>query len=392
MSQLHNLEQGQSKGESPTARILPSALEGSAALALEALPHPVVMIGATGDVCFANLAAESFFSSSASFLARHQFDYFVPFGSPVLSLIEQVRDADSPINEYRVDISSPRIGKDKVVDVYAAPVSDKSGSVVLIFQQRSMAEKIDRQLTHRGAARTVTGLAAMLAHEIKNPLSGIRGAAQLLEMSALDDDRQLTRLIMDEADRIVRLVDRMEVFSDKRPIEREPVNIYEVLDRVRSLSRNGFAKDIRIIEEYDPSIPHVYGNRDQLIQVFLNLVKNASEALSDTADGEIILSTGFRHGVHLSVPGSSERVSLPLEFCVRDNGPGVNEDMIAHMFDPFVTSKTNGSGLGLALVAKIVGDHGGVVECESEPRKTVFRILLPVWRGEMVEQAQDGVK
>jgi two-component system nitrogen regulation sensor histidine kinase GlnL len=359
---------------------------------LDSLPHPVVMVDADRTICYANLAAEAFFRSSRSFLTRHEIDHFVPFGSPVLTLVDQVRHEDSPINEYKVDISSPRIGRDKVVDVYASPVAERPGHVVLMFQPRTMADKIDRQLTHRGAARTVTGLAAMLAHEIKNPLSGIRGAAQLLEMSAGDEDRQLTRLIMEEADRIVNLVDRMEVFSDERPIEREPVNIHKVLEHVKRLSKSGFARNIRLVEDYDPSLPAVYGNRDQLIQVFLNLAKNAAEALSNTPDAEIVFSTAFRPGIHLSVQGSSERVSLPLEFSVRDNGPGVPEDIRTYIFDPFVTTKTNGSGLGLALVAKIVGDHGGVIECDSEPRKTAFRILLPAWRGEsgndkLVEEA-----
>ncbi|MEC9344492.1 MAG: nitrogen regulation protein NR(II) [Pseudomonadota bacterium] len=358
-----------------------SGLAGGERPILDSLPHPVLMVNVENRVAYANLAAESFFRSSAAFLTRYDLDHFVPFGSPVLTLVEQVRIADSSINEYKVDISSPRIGRDKVVDVYASPVTDTPGAVVLMFQPRSMADKIDRQLTHRGAARTVMGLAAMLAHEIKNPLSGIRGAAQLLEMSANDDDRALTRLITDEADRIVKIVDRMEVFSDERPIERQPVNIHSVLEHVKRLSSSGFARAIRISEEYDPSLPPVYGNRDQLIQVFLNLAKNAAEALSDTPDAEIVFSTAFRPGIHLSVPGSSEKVSLPLEFCVRDNGPGVPDEIRSYIFDPFVTTKTNGSGLGLALVAKIVGDHGGVIECDSEQRKTVFRILLPVWRG-----------
>ena len=361
---------------------LPERLPGEPAAlhVLDSLPHPVIMVAPDLMIEYANLAAEAFFRSSSAFLRRHRLTHFIPFASPVTGLVEQVSTTGSPISEYRVDIASPRLGEDRTVDVYASPATENNGRVVLMFQPRSMADKIDRQLTHRGAARTVTGLAAMLAHEIKNPLSGIRGAAQLLEMSADDADRELTRLITAEADRIVRLVDRMEVFSDERPIEREPVNIHAVLEHVKRIAVSGFARNIRIIEAYDPSLPPVYGNRDQLIQVFLNLVKNACEALEETNDGEITLSTAFRPGIHLSVPGSSERVSLPLEFCVRDNGPGVPLDIRPYLFDPFVTTKPNGSGLGLALVAKIIGDHGGVVECDSEPRKTTFRILMPAWR------------
>jgi two-component system nitrogen regulation sensor histidine kinase GlnL len=241
---------------------------------------------------------------------------------------------------------------------------------------------MDRQLTHRGAARSVSALAAMLAHEIKNPLSGIRGAAQLLEQNANDDDRTLTRLICDETDRIVKLVGRLEVFTDERPVEREPVNIHVVLEHVKRLAHSGFARHIKFVEEYDPSLPPVYANRDQLIQVFLNLVKNATESIGESDTGEIQLTTAFRPGVRLSLPGSKMRVSLPMEFCVRDNGPGVPEELLPHLFDPFVTTKPTGSGLGLALVAKIVGDHGGIVECESQPRHTNFRVLFPVYAGE----------
>jgi len=352
----------------------------SAQIVLNTIRHPVIMVGPDGKITFANADAEDFFKSSAVILARNTLAYFVPFGSPLLTLVDQVRERRAPVNEYRVDISSPRIGPDKIVDIYVAPVVELPGSVVVMFQERSMAEKIDRQMTHRGAARSVTGLAAMLAHEIKNPLSGIRGAAQLLESVVPDEDRTLTRLIMDETDRIVALVDRMEIFSDERPIERYPVNIHAVLDRVKAIARNGFANRIRIVEEYDPSLPPVFANRDQLVQVFLNLVKNAAEAIGSDPMGEIKLSTAFRPGIRLSVPGTSDRVSLPLEFCVTDNGPGVSEDILPILFDPFITTKQNGSGLGLALVAKIVGEHGGIIECESSPRGTTFRILMPAWK------------
>ena len=357
------------------------ASERLSAAVLDALPHPVFVVRGDGMIDEANTAAQNFFQASTNVLRRHPIEYFVPFGSPLLSLIDQVRGRGAPVNEYRVDLGTPRNGGERMVDIYASPVVEGDDNVVLVLQERTIADKIDRQLTHRSAARTVTGLAAMLAHEIKNPLSGIRGAAQLLETSVGDQDRTLTRLICDEADRIVKLVDRMEVFSDERPIEREPVNIHVVLDHCRRIALNGFGRGVAILDEYDPSLPPVFANRDQLVQVFLNLIKNASEAIGDAPDGEIVMTTAFRPGVRLSVGGSSAKVSLPLEFCVRDNGKGVPADLVPHLFDPFVTTKANGTGLGLALVAKIIGDHGGVIECESQPRRTVFRVLLPAYPG-----------
>jgi two-component system nitrogen regulation sensor histidine kinase GlnL len=309
----------------------------------------------------------------------------------LLSLIEQVRQRGGSVNEYKVDLGTPRMPSERLVDLHLAPVPERPGEVVVMLQQRTMADKMNRQLTHRGAARSVTALAAMLAHEIKNPLSGIRGAAQLLEQQASDEDRLLTRLICDEADRIVKLVDRMEVFGDQRPVEREKVNIHMVLDHVRRLAQSGFARQIRFIEEYDPSLPPVFANRDHLVQVFLNLVKNAAEAIGEgAADGEIHLCTAFRPGVRLSLPGSSRsKVALPLEFSVRDNGPGVSDDLMPNLFDPFVTTKPSGTGLGLALAAKIIGDHGGIIECESQPRRTIFRVLMPMFTGDDAEPKEN---
>ncbi|MEQ8283050.1 MAG: nitrogen regulation protein NR(II) [Parvibaculum sp.] len=367
---------------SQAAQSLPAGAPPEATVILKSIPHPVILVDRDGRIQYVNDSTEEFFAASSAMLVGHPLSEVVAFGSPVLALIDQVFERGVSVNEYGVEIGTPRMG-DRQVDIQVTPLAELPGHVLLLLQVRTMAHKMDRQLTHRGAARSVTGMAAILAHEIKNPLSGIRGAAQLLELAASTEDKTLTRLICEETDRICKLVDRMEVFSDERPVPREPVNIHLVLGHVKQLAATGFASGIRIVEEYDPSLPPVLGDKDQLIQVFLNLVKNAAEAIGKP-EGEIVLTTAYRPGVRLSMPGSRDRVSLPLEICVIDDGPGVPLDIMEHLFDPFVTTKSSGTGLGLALVAKIIGDHGGIIECESLPRGTVFRVLLPMHTGATV--------
>jgi two-component system nitrogen regulation sensor histidine kinase GlnL len=346
---------------------------------LDALPNPVLVIDEEDAIRWVNAAAENFFQAGGNVLTRHRLADFVPFSSPVHNAVAQARAGGGTINEHGVTIGGPRLNAAKTVDLQANTVTDDPRFVLVMLLERSMAQTIDRQLSHRGAARSVTGMAAMLAHEIKNPLAGIRGAAQLIEPSLSPDDKTLAQLICTETDRIRDLVDQMEVFSDERPLKREPVNIHVVLNHVRKLVMASAPRGVAIREEYDPSLPDVLGSRDQLIQVFMNLVKNGVEAIEGGGEaGEILLTTAFRPGVRLTIPGAQERVSLPLEVCVRDTGPGVPEDLRPHIFDPFVTTKLGGRGLGLALVAKIVRDHGGVVECAARPRGTTFRILLPM--------------
>jgi two-component system nitrogen regulation sensor histidine kinase GlnL len=343
---------------------------------LNALPDPVMAVDGTGHIRYVNPAAEQFFGAGQSYLCSQSLAEIAHYDSPLTALADQVREQEISVAEHAVELTTPRTGIQHV-DMQGVPLAENPGWIIITMQRRSMAQTMDRQLNHRGAARSVTGMAAVLAHEIKNPLSGIRGAAQLIEQEVRADDVALTRLICDEADRICTLVDDMELFSDERAIDRGPVNIHEVLDHIVRIAENGFAKGVRFIALYDPSLPSVLGNRDQLVQALLNLIKNAAEALPEEG-GEITLGTAYRQGVRIAVPGSRDRLNLPLEITVQDNGSGITEDLVPHIFEAFVTNKPGGTGLGLALVAKTIRDHGGVIEFDSHPRKTVFRLRLPM--------------
>jgi two-component system, NtrC family, nitrogen regulation sensor histidine kinase GlnL len=343
---------------------------------LAAIPDPLVVVSPAREIDYVNPAAENFFGASAGVLVGQLIETIAPRDGPLLDLLKKAQTNGSRVAEHEAELVSPRIGR-RNVSFQLTPLNDGVGSVLLTIRELTIASRMGNQLSHRDVARSVTGMAAVLAHEVKNPLAGIRGAAQLLETNATEEDRELTSLIRDETDRICELIDGMERFSDPRPLNREAVNIHLVLDHARRVAQAGYANGARFDERYDPSLPPVLGNRDQLVQVLLNLIKNAVEACGD-GPCEIQLSTAFRHGLRLAVPGTNDHVHLPLEVAIHDNGPGIPEDVRRHMFDPFVTTKRTGTGLGLSLVAKIIGDHSGLIECESEPGHTVFRLRLPI--------------
>jgi two-component system nitrogen regulation sensor histidine kinase GlnL len=351
-------------------------MAGSAEL-LAGLAVPAVLVDPEGLPVHANLAAEHFLNTSQLALSERGWSAAFGPGSMVESLLKRARSDGGGCAAYDLPLHFAS-GRTVRADVLVAPVENEPDWLTVAFQTRSVATLVERQVHQQGAARSAVGVAVMLAHEIKNPLSGIRGAAQLLAAGADAEARELTSLIVAEVDRIAKLVDRMETFTDTRPMRLRPENIHEVLGHVRRLAEQGFAQGLTLRERYDPSLPLIAANRDALVQVFLNLLKNAAEAAGK--NGLVQITTAFRPGLRVRPEGGGPSVSLPLEVRIIDNGPGVPEGLGDHVFEPFVTTKRGGSGLGLALVAKIVADHGGVVEHERvEPGETVFRVLLPVY-------------
>lgn len=339
------------------------------------LPTPALTVDAGAAIVEVNGTAESFLGLSARQLTGQRLDRFAGENSRVADLVREVLRRGVAMAEYNIELNWPDTPP-RLVDLHAVPLAEGADGAILLFHPRTTAESMDRSLSHRNAARSVAGMAAMIAHEIKNPLAGISGAAQLLEMNAGEEDRELTHLIRDEADRIGKLMARVEQFGEIGPGRSRPVNIHDVLDRATRAARAGFASHLRFIEDYDPSLPPTLGDSDQLMQVMMNLMKNAAEA-TPRVGGILAVRTSYRAGMNIALPGG-RRESLPLQVMICDNGGGVPEELRRSIFEPFVTSKPSGSGLGLALVSKIIADHGGVISCESEPGWTTFRMLLPV--------------
>lgn len=343
---------------------------------LNALPAPTLVLDGSGDVLLANASAEAFLNQSQPNLIERGWRSLFAAGSPVVGLIDEARRTGQGVQAYDLPVAF-ETGREVACDVLVGQAQLPDRWLTVSFQPRAVTALVDRQMGQSAAARTVVGAAAMLAHEIKNPLSGIRGAAQLLQDTDDQVARELAELIVAEVDRIRALIDRMEGFTDERPRRFAPENIHAILSHVRRLAETGFGSGHIFAETYDPSLPPVLCDRDALVQAVLNLVKNAVEA--SPPGGMITLTTAYRTGLRVRPPGASTRVSLPLEIAVIDEGDGPPAHVADHLFEPFVTGKRGGTGLGLALVAKVVGDHGGIVEYDRRDGRTSFRVRLPIF-------------
>ncbi|USI72981.1 two-component system sensor histidine kinase NtrB [Sphingomonas morindae] len=335
---------------------------------LAALPVAMLVIDGEGRVCEGNGAAETLLNLARAALIGRGIERLI--GHPLTSMAP-----DQPFAAFDLDIILPG-GRAARVDLAVAPLPERKGWRILTIHGRASHDASARRGDRAGRVLPAAAAAALLAHEVKNPLSGIRGAAQLLESDAAPEQRALTRLIRDEVDRIAGLIDRMEGLTDTRPRPLAPINVHSVLGHVRDVAANGFAAGCTLREAYDPSLPEILGNRDALVQILLNLLKNAAEAAGP--GGTITLRTAYRHGLSLARDGGA-RVSLPIELAVIDDGPGAPAELLDHLFDAFVSSKPSGTGLGLALVEKLIGEMGGIVEYvrEGHPECTVFRLFLP---------------
>ena len=346
---------------------------------LNAIGFPLVVINAQGKLVEANSSAEAFFHSGRKILLGRSVDDLFPPSSPINSMIDKVRQTSASVNDQGIELSSNLLGN-RLINLHMSPLAELPGFIVILIQERALAERLRGQEQFRGSSRRMSSFAALLAHEIKTPMSGIRGAAELITRA--DDhekQHQMVQLIISETDRVTELVNRMETLAAGNTINRKPINIHEIIDHCLHLAEQSFGKGFSFEKLYDPSLPDTFGDRELLIQVLINLLKNACEA-SDN-NNKIKVKTIYNLGSRLTISESNSDHLSMLGVVVVNQGKGIPDAIKTRLFDPFVTAKAEGTGLGLALVASIIADHGGSVEVSDKDGETSFQINLPITRG-----------
>lgn len=332
-----------------------------------ALPVPGLVLDGQDRILRLNPAAEGFLMQSARALAGRVLWQVMPLPADLQGAFARARRLDAPLFINDVRIGGHEGGE---CNLQLAPL--EKGEMILLVSPRDLAGWVQGS-SAKSAAKSAIGMSEMLAHEIKNPLAGITGAAQLLSMNLNGEDRELTDLIVAESRRIVALLEQVEQFGNVMRPALAAVNIHDVLDRARRSALVGFARHMRIVRDYDPSLPLARADADQLLQVVLNLLKNAAEAAEG---GTIRLHTFYDQALRRRGEDGVGH-ALPLQIEVIDDGPGLPPEIAGEVFDPFVSGRENGTGLGLALAAKIISENEGWISVRSEPGHTVFRISLP---------------
>ena len=340
-----------------------------------ALPNPVFVLDRENRFIYLNQAAEIFFQSSRMMLLGTPLTSIMPANSNFLSMVSRARAQSISVGDQGVELAGPKIGL-KLINVQITPFGDREPRLLIAIQERALAERLRGQSLFRGAARSIAAMAALLAHEVKNPLAGIKGAAQLLEADLDAEGQSLTRMIVEESDRVAALLDRMEGFAGGANLVLAPLNIHEILDHCLNVAQASYGAHMKIKRSYDPSLPLVNGHRDLLIQAFINIIKNASEATE--FNSEIMIKTSYSQGRRLTFAAVNGGSYAPVQVEVIDNGRGISEELRDHIFDPFVSGRSGGNGLGLTMVASVIADHGAMIDVESVPGQTVFRMNFPV--------------
>ena len=339
------------------------------------LPVPAMLLDAEDRVARINPAAEGFLMSSARAVTGQPVWDLLAVDAPLEQALDRARRNSAPLFVNDVDVGTGDRAPLQC-NLQIAPLTARDGHMVMLISPRELAGRVTQSQSVKSAARSAIGMAEMLAHEIKNPLAGITGAAQLLSMNLSPEDLELTDLIVSESRRIVSLLEQVEQFGNVTAPKVQAVNIHDVLDRARRSAMVGFAAHMVLEEAYDPSLPLAWGDPDQLLQVFLNLLKNAAEAAGING-GTIRMRTYYEQSLRVR-RGNGAGKSLPLQVEIIDDGPGLPPEIAAEVFEPFVSGRENGTGLGLALAAKIISDHDGWMSVNSVPGRTVFRISLPL--------------
>ncbi len=345
---------------------------------LDLLPFPVLAITADASFVWLNHAAETFLDSSRTMLVGSNLNVFFAPDSPIFSLIDRSLSSGRSVSDASVSFYSPRVGARRG-DVHLVPVTGADGGVIeliITIHEQTSFRQFEDMNQFKGAALSMSKMTALLSHEIKNPLAGIKGAAQLLQMELPEQSHELSEMIVTEADRITSLLNRIDTFSVDAPLSLDKVNIHEVLDHTVRITSASFGRHLSIERNYDPSLPVLDADRELLVQCFLNLFKNASEATDKT--GRLTIRTSYNLARYMAQSATRKLVHLPLQIEIEDNGSGISDEVAAHIFEPFISTKIQGSGLGLAMVASIISDHGGAVALRQVPAGSCFVINLPL--------------